>query len=746
MAAATQRPAKTARRAPSKPSVPAPRSDGCVLHVDAENYQDDLVGLLNAGVRWLGEPYVPGKFGTTEVTRGFAFAGCRALFAETTRRVQRAQIRLGKRHDAPREPRPCVTELVYRPVKKAPRRLSDWIIWQPLASDWKTCVAVELRASGSARSGQYSVDVVEGGDGAPRICPKVLQGLKQNRWCRLVLLRDRAVAMVSLWAGPPDREQFVGAFRDLCPARSVSFVRLGDDSSDAVVGSGYWDDVRIGGVLRRKKDLRPGEPSPILTFRRPKPTPPIPLTAARQLLVDDWVIDTARRVRRTLHPIRKHPDNPLVVPEHPWEGSAVLGGGGIFRDERTGTFRMFYKAYCPVHGPAPKYERQLKRSFTAMAESDDGIHWTKPNLGLFEFAGSRKNNIVIAAREAGAKEHELWEPWDIATGARAANTILYQQEEPDLERRYKAFVRLRGFSLLTSPDGVHWTDRGAVVSQAYDATTVAWDPLRQVYYGAAKVGAYGKRGRGYLESRDFSHWSDTRFQMTTDGRDLPADQMYAMDMWFYETVHLAFLKLYHVEPEHRLDIQLVSARDPRHWDRTFRTPIIPYGRRDSDEWDWANQSVLSVPPVRVGDELWIYYSGRTMDHKSRNCHHRRMPPAGKPWGFIGMGSLRLDGFVSADAGAAEGVLETKPLAPAGKNLWVNADAKAGSLRVEIADVRGRPLKGFEANQCMPITTDSVRREVRFRSGKSLPASDMPVRLRFHLKNASLYSFWTESAR
>ena len=150
---------KTTAKGRSGTKPTAPRSDACVLHVDCENYEDNLVGLLNAGVRWLGEPFVPGEFGTTEVTKGFAFAGKRALFAESTKRKQRAQIRLGKRFDAPKEPGPCVMEFVYRPVKSKPVTLSDWIVWQPLGSDWTPGLGIELRATGGAKAGTYAIYV-----------------------------------------------------------------------------------------------------------------------------------------------------------------------------------------------------------------------------------------------------------------------------------------------------------------------------------------------------------------------------------------------------------------------------------------------------------------------------------------------------------------------------------------------------------------------------------------------------------
>ena len=90
---------------PTHPTpLPPPRSDGAVLHVDAERYVDTLTGLNNAGVRWLGEPWIKESHGVTEVTRGFAFAGERCLHAATTARKQRAMIRILARADATRPP------------------------------------------------------------------------------------------------------------------------------------------------------------------------------------------------------------------------------------------------------------------------------------------------------------------------------------------------------------------------------------------------------------------------------------------------------------------------------------------------------------------------------------------------------------------------------------------------------------------------------------------------------------------
>ena len=711
--------------------------------MDCENYVDTLVGVLNAGVRWLGEPFVPGTYGTTEVTSGFAFSGKRALHAATTRTRERAQIRLSRRAHAPDNFAEVVAEFVYRPVRSRPVTLKDWIVFQPLSADWRAVAGIELRASGTAAAGSYRIDVLEGaGENENRRRRGVISGLKQNRWARFLLLRRSGDGAVQLWAGTPDRETYIGSYTDCCPGESIAHLRLGDDSDTAIMGSGYWDDVRVGPPIKTGTRLRPGEPKPFLQFRQSPPVEPIPVGTARHLFVDKWLIASTQGVRRKLHAIEKSPANPLIVPEHPWEGAAVLGGGAVFRDETTGEFKMWYKAHCPEWGPHPKQERLLKRSFTCLATSPDGMTWTKPQFALHQFKGSRRNNIVIAIRDNDI-EHELWEPWDIATGARGANTILCEPDDPDPERRFKALVRVRGFSLLTSPDGIHWTDRGTVFDQAYDSTTGGYDPVRKVHYGCTKLGYENRRARGYTESADGLHWSDTAFQMTVDHRDHPDDQMYGMDAFWYETLHLAFLRMYHVGLGERLDLQLASARDPRKWDRTFRDPIVPCGDRESDEWDWANQSIISVPPVPVGDELWIYYSGRTADHRYRD-HLQRKIDMNTPWGRIGMGRLRLDGFVSVDAGARGGVLETRVLDLVHDELWINADAAGGEIRIELTDPAGKPLPGYGAGDCRPVGQDKVRQQVCFKKRRNLPGAGTPLRIRFHISNASLYAVWTQT--
>ena len=158
--------------------------------------------------------------------------------------------------------------------------------------------------------------------------------------------------------------------------------------------------------------------------------------------------------------------------------------------EDGGKFRMWYTA-CPPSGLA------LLPFRICYAESDDGIHWVKPNLGLYEWEGSKANNIVMDS--------------NIENGG---GVFLDPRAPPD--QRYKLLARLSskkvmgpgedpqvnnapngsGLYIYTSADGLRWTlqptrlfpfspdtvnlafyDRRTGKYLAYVRT---WNPLRRV--------------------------------------------------------------------------------------------------------------------------------------------------------------------------------------------------------------------------------------------------------------------------
>jgi hypothetical protein len=152
----------------------------------------------------------------------------------------------------------------------------------------------------------------------------------------------------------------------------------------------------------------------------------------------------------------------------------------------------------------------------------------------------------------------------------------------------------------------------------------------------------------------------------------------------------------------------------------------------------TGQIMVGSHPIRRGEELWFYYSGIDVRHRPN------VPRVIDEYrGAIYLAKLRVDGFVSLAAGGQAGVIDTRPVVLEGKRLFINATA-AGELRAEIIGPDGRAvLPGWSAAQCVPVKGDQVRAELTW-SGKDLAElSGQRVRVRFHLKNADLYSFWLE---
>ena len=104
-------------------------------------------------------------------------------------------------------------------------------------------------------------------------------------------------------------------------------------------------------------------------------------------------------------------------------------------------------------------------------------------------------------------------------------------------------------------------------------------------------------------------------------------------------------------------------------------------------------------------------------------------------------SLRIDGFVSLHAPLSGGELTTRPLTFTGRRLLVNASTSAaGALRVEIQDAAGHAIPGFELGNCHEVYGDDLERSVTWKDDADLSRlQQTPVRLRFEVKDADLYS-------
>jgi len=175
-------------------------------------------------------------------------------------------------------------------------------------------------------------------------------------------------------------------------------------------------------------------PSPIRAAEGSGPNV-IDIGSRRELFVDDFVIDklTGEAELRMHHP---EPREVAIVHDAPWEGSGS-GYHTVFQDGDL--YRMYHRGSHLDVTPG-KLNSGRHQPFYCYAESDDGIHWRKPELGIVEFDGSKENNIILE-------------------GLGTHNFAPFKDANPDCapEARYKALAGIKsegGLFPFKSPDGI----------------------------------------------------------------------------------------------------------------------------------------------------------------------------------------------------------------------------------------------------------------------------------------------------
>ena len=452
--------------------------------------------------------------------------------------------------------------------------------------------------------------------------------------------------------------------------------------------------------------------------RVPGPKEPQPVTVGthRQLFVDDAVIERMdRTVKRQFHPAEKYPGNPIIKQTHPKtvEGLGPVFWGTVLHDREEQLFKMWYQG---LTFRKPKIFEHL------YAFSKDGIHWTKPKLGLVG-PDNRYDPPGYKGGHAG-----MWlSAWK-------------DPQEPDPRKRYKGFIQHDPYYYVTSPDGLRWVNEGIAAHFTDDTDSAAYHPQRREYL---KIGRFCPDGPNLALRLIMACVSRTPLAEGNcawhlvglpDETDLAADrnmQFYHMPAFPYGDVYFGLLGVYHAGPESgNSETELTFSRDGLNWRRVSQgTPFIERGA--SGTWDGGFGTLPSGGPIEVGDELWFYYG-----HYDGGHH------GGYTRGGIGLAKLRRDGFVSLSAGPDEGAVTIEPFVLMGQKLLINARTRRpGGVTVEILDPSGRPHQGLTREDCDAFTGDSCRHVVSWNGRPSLAAlQGQRITLRFHLSRADLYSF------
>ena len=458
-----------------------------------------------------------------------------------------------------------------------------------------------------------------------------------------------------------------------------------------------------------------------------------------QLMVDDYLIENrfdsnalSATVPHVLH--RPHRSGkPLIAPDRLWERAVGISHPGVVYDPDARLFRLYYTVHQKERGiegrPPGSY-------FMCYAESPDGIHWEKPELGFFAWEDIGSTNILMA----GEREAKIANVHLTIRGDSGENKTLGMIPPEFLRKHPFVMYYCDGAHYLaTSEDGIHWKERQSkVIANRIDCYhTIVYDEVRGefVSYLRNKLIFSGKQPEDYygntrmisrVSSEDlWSEWDTMPTSVLIPDRG-DAKRYYGMPTFRYGGIYWGFLQHFDQDPQ-TIEIELVFSRDGLNWGRLPGHPkLISVGEPGS--WD-CGMVGTGDRVIEVGDEWWLYYSGTSGYHDSTGRQTA-----------IGLLRFRKEGFVSLRAGDLDSYVLTRPIRWPGGHLAINSKSDGGFLTARVTDQRRNTIEGFAHGDCTPFKGDSIRHTIDWNGGEIGDLRGSIIRLEFKFRNSDLFAF------
>ncbi len=429
----------------------------------------------------------------------------------------------------------------------------------------------------------------------------------------------------------------------------------------------------------------------------------------RFLLLDSRIVEKSENAQLAVGTVRKHEKNPLFVEDKSWEKRFDNLYGNVIFDTEDKVYKCWYSPLIVDRSAKGMTLEQRKEEYDpgpgremaiCFATSEDGIQWTKPELGLVEYEGSKANNI-------------LWR------GPHGAG-IFKDVADSDPARRYKMIMQ--GLATSHSADGIHWSEPrkiegiGKIAGDTHN--NAFWEPHTQKYVGITRTRGDMGREVTRIESSDFVEWQNTGVAMKGLEESL---QPYSMPVFMHGGVYLGLVAIYSQRPVDRTWTELAWSPDTIHWHRIAPgNPLIPCSEKVLD-YDYGCVYACAYP-VFLENEIRLFYGGSDYLHFGwRN-------------GSLCLATLRPDGFAGyeQESKSKPAFITTTEIPYAGQKIRITADVEeGGSIKVSIVDDQGQDVA--TAGTVSKTLTDGPlqwNREI----------SRPKIRLNFAINDAKLYSF------
>ena len=452
---------------------------------------------------------------------------------------------------------------------------------------------------------------------------------------------------------------------------------------------------------------------------------PVEIGSRRELFVDNLLIGKLEGTRLKMHT----PQLEKRLPRRPFGHYATVLADGD-------RLRLYYRGdKVPGAHWRNGWGRYHQGEVTLYAESKDGgVNWVEPRLGIHKVPEMPKGNVVMQVTDKTFLVTHNFTPFiDTRPGVpaneryKALGGGRYPAPDwggwkGDERQRLRRQFGPGGLKAFASADGLRWRllHPEPVISEelgSFDSQNVAfWSEAEQQYVAYFRFFKNGLRSIRRLSSKDFVHWK----QPTDMEANAPGEHLYtSVTQPYFRAPHIYIALPTRFQPRAGAITDIVfmatrpgSGRFNRHFREAFLRPGLG-ARGWGNRANYITLNVVQTSPTRMS--MFMYGGG----------HY----------------TMRLDGFISVNAGYEPGEFITKPLTFTGQQLELNfSTSGAGRLQVELQRPDGQPYPGFVLSDCPPIYGDSIARNVTWKGKKDVAELvGKPVKLRFVMNETDLYS-------
>lgn len=456
----------------------------------------------------------------------------------------------------------------------------------------------------------------------------------------------------------------------------------------------------------------------------------------RFYMFDTAIIKSVRHLKLGIeHPEKWH-QKPLftedyhATPPRLWEPRFDNGYPNIIFDPEIRQYRCYYTLFsvdtCSATTPLEKrgsirYEPKSEREVSlAYAQSEDGVHWTKPALHIVDFNGSTDNNLILS-------------------GVHGAS-VLYDAKETDNTKRYKMLYRQdkgkRLLSVAFSNDGLHFDRHQVILSN----TRQVMADTHNFVFRKADTGEYilitrhlkrNIRTVVRMTSFDFLTWSEPEEILC--GQDL-SDQIYSMPVFSFDRFYIGLPSIYHGGDMAKdnwdcVDCELAYSADTKHWLRIAPgVPFLPRGKGHYPTGEIDCGCIYAGAPIQEQDTLSFYYMGGNGQHTNfretallgatlLNNRLAYMAPHGNDWGILETTAIQC---------------KVSPLI-----IDIQKDQFA-AIQVQLLDAENVVLPGYEFERSYSLV-EGKKLYIRWEKHNHMPSRKC-IRIQFQFKGMKLYSF------